>query len=188
MTPSRPEKTTPTGPLAGPDDRLEEMATRLLVDSLKTLGRGEYPFYSGSYLRRMSAADVGSSCEEEAQHPEPPLRQLKAVWRLARKARLNSIELDVLRVVAGGTDTAGAARLLGISPGRARRLLNRAVDKMRAHAASVRETLDEQIAQVMREEQARRGHGCERHCRPGREACRRTGVCARRWYLLRDLR
>lgn len=188
MTPSRPKQTVPAGPLAGPDDRLEATATRLLVDSLKTLGRGEYPFYSQSYLRRMNAADVGSSCEDEAQHPEPALRPFKAVWRVARKARLNSIEMDVLRVVAGGADAAGAARLLGIAPARARSLLNRAVEKMRAHAASASETLDEQVAQVMREEQARRGHGCERHCRPGREACRRTGICSRRWYLLRDLR
>lgn len=188
MTPSRPKQTTPEGPLPGPDDRLEEVATRLLVDSLKSLGRGEYPFYSSSYLRRMSDADVAASCEDEAQHQEASLRKLKVVWGLARKARLNSTQMDVLRVVAGGADVREAARLLGISPSRARRLLDHSVQRMRAHAASVRETLDEQIAAVMREDQARRGHRCERHCRPGREACRRTGICSRRWYLLRDLR
>ena len=165
---------------------LEAHANRLLVESLKTLGRGEYPFYSASYLRRMATTDERAALEDEATHPEPPRREVTAIWRLARKARLSSIETDILRVIATGGTSAIAAEILGIPRRRATRLLRRAIEKMRRHVAEAQASLEEELACVMYEDQRRRAYSCEKHCKRGREACRRTGLCPKRWYLLRD--
>jgi len=41
----------------------------------------------------------------------------------------------------------------------------------------------EMIREVYRQEVQRHGYTTERHCRPGSEECRATGICTRRWYL-----
>ncbi|NSW54748.1 MAG: hypothetical protein HPY44_01930 [Armatimonadetes bacterium] len=165
------------------DSELEEKADRLLVDSLKTLGRGEYPFYSRSYLRRLATADERSLVDDEGEHPSQQMPGAGIIWRIARKAELSPLETDLLRLAATGHTTADSARVLGITPARARNGLRRAVVKLQAHAADVELPVDSQIGAVWVEEQNRRGRVTESHCRPGQELCRKTGLCQRRWYL-----
>ncbi len=165
------------------EQALEQSATQLLVESLQTMGKGEYPFYSQSYLRRMITADERTLLDDEGSHVDAELPAAKIVWRLARKARLNSLETDVLRLSAAGEAPKDIARVLGITAGRARRLLTAAIEKMREVVSEVEVRVDEQIAQVLYEEQRRYACQKEKHCKPGQELCRRTGLCPKRWYL-----
>lgn len=165
------------------ESQLEEAADRLLVDSLQTLGRGEYPFYSRSYLRRLASADERSLVDDEAEHPSEQLPAARIIWRIARKAGLSPLETDLLRLAATGHSTADSARVLGVTTARVRSGLRRAVAKLQAHAADVELPVDSQIGAVMAEEQNRRARVTESHCKPGQELCRKTGLCQRRWYL-----
>jgi hypothetical protein len=158
--------------------RLEEEATRLLAESIREVGRGDYPFFSATYLREMAQKDAGvSAAGSEASAPPAPQRSLTTVWRLARKARLSSLENDLLRLVMDGTELVAAAEILAITRRRAIRLLRTAVERIEGCARQAQLSVGEQVAQVYHEEVTRRGYSPERHCRPGREACRRTGVC-----------
>lgn len=164
------------------EERLEQEATAMLVRSIHSMGRGEYPFYSASYLRRMSRRETQMVTENAVMHT-PPLPPVSLVWQLARRARLNSLETDLVRMVVEGATAGAAADCLGISRRRACRMLRRVIEKLRQQAAAVEETFQQQLAAVMAQEQDRRAVGQERHCRPGQEACRKTGLCTRRWYL-----
>lgn len=162
---------------------LEAAADRLLVDSLQTLGRGEYPFYSRSYLRRLATADERLLLDDEAEHPSEQIPAGRIIWRIARKAGLSPLQTDLLRLAASGHNTADSARILGITAARVRNGLRRTVAKLQAHAAEVELPTDSQIETVMVEEQNRRARVTESHCKPGQELCRKTGLCQRRWYL-----
>jgi len=94
--------------------------------------------------------------------------------------------MDVLRTVAGGAEIARAARLLGMPHQRASRILKRAISKMHQHLAQVEGSFHEQVGCVLYEEQRRRGSWRETHCKRGQEACRRSGLCTRRWYTHED--
>lgn len=166
------------------DLALETEATRLLVDSLSRLGRGEYPFYTDNYLRRMAERDRRTGNESQvAQPPEPPRPGSVMIWKLARRARLNMTETDVVALSMEGKRPREIAELLDLSPTRVRSLLQRAISLMRACADTIAIDVDQQIAAVRLEEEGRRPPHRESHCKPGQEACRRTGVCTRRWYL-----
>lgn len=162
---------------------LEKQANRLLAESLQSLGRGEYPFFSQSHMRRRNVIDEQGLVADEAIHPHEPIPSVKIVWRLARKARLSSIETDVLRLLSVGEANADIARLLSISTTRVRRIAERAIAKMTEYSAQIELDLSDQIACVLHDEQSRRAPQRERHCKPGQELCRRTGICPRRWYV-----
>ena len=161
--------------------RLETEATRLLAESVRAIGRGDYPFFSATSLREMAQRDAGASAAgDEAPAPPSPRRSLTTVWRLARKARLTSLESDLLRLLMDGAELAAAADILAITRRRAIRLLRSSAERIDNCAREVQLSVGEQVAQVYHEEVTRRGYAAERHCRPGQEACRRTGVCTYR--------
>lgn len=162
---------------------LEAEADRLLVSSLETHGRGEYPFYSRSYLRRLATTDERALIDDEAHHPTQQVPAACVIWRIARKARLTSLETDLLRLAATGHKSAESARVLAITAVRARRVLRKAITKLQAHAHEIQLPTDDQVHSVLVEEQNRRARVCESHCKPGQELCRKTGLCQRRWYL-----
>ena len=47
------------------EEDLRDIADRLLTASLGILGRGEYPFYSDAYLRRLDAEDRAELAREQ---------------------------------------------------------------------------------------------------------------------------
>jgi DNA-binding CsgD family transcriptional regulator len=166
------------------DQALEAEATRLLLESLPRLGRGEYPFYTDNYLRRMAERDRRTGNESQVAQPaDPPRPGSVVVWQLARRARLNITEMDVVALTIEGKEPREIAHLLGLSSGRVRNILHRAIALMRACAEAVAWDMDQQIAAVRVEEESRRPPRRETHCKPGQEACRKTGLCTRRWYL-----
>lgn len=166
------------------DLALEAEATRLLVESLSRLGRGDYPFYTDSYLRRMSERDRRTGNESQvADPPAPPRPGSVVVWQLARRARLNMTEMDVVALSIEGKRPREIGELLQLSPARVRTLLQRAIGLMRDCADSLAADAEQQIAAVRSEEEGRRPPHRESHCKPGQEACAKTGICTRRWYL-----
>lgn len=158
--------------------RLEDEATRLLAESVRQLGRGQYPFYSATCLRHMAEQDAGLSADTpEAQAPPAPIRSTAAIWRLARKARLNSLERDLLRCALDGVELVAAAELLCISRRRAVQMLRAVASRIEDSARASELTIGEQVAEVYFQETRRYGYSPAHHCQPGREACKRTGVC-----------
>ncbi|MCE5218885.1 hypothetical protein LLH03_17865 [bacterium] len=173
LTPSPAEK----------ESRLEAHANKLLMQSLKAQGYGEYPFFTTGYLRRLGDMDEGLLKEDDASHPQAPTVTRSRIWRLARKARLDSLQMDVLRLVLDDKPLCAIAKTLGISTRRGARLYHDAIDQMRQQLARVEATFREQVAEVLYEEETRRPPHEEKHCKPGHEECRLTHVCPRRWYL-----
>jgi len=165
------------------ETHLEAQANQLLFASVTELGRGDHPFYSTGYIRRLGTSDERAASETEAAHPEPPPLAPVVIYALMRRARLTGIEADLVRTVARGLQASRAAQVLGIHPRRAARLLRKAIAKLSQHADQVQATLEDQLAWVQHEEQRRRAAPRETHCKRGQEACRGTGLCVRRWYL-----
>ena len=183
MISPQPCSQVPDARSADPALALEHLANDLLFESIRCQGRGDYPFYSSGYVRRLQTADQRQLSESEAEHPEPPAPHLAMIWRVVRKAKLTSLEVDLLRVLAGGLELRHAATSLGLQPRRAVRVFNAMIAKLRPHLQQVRSTLDEELGWVLYEEQRRRDRTRETHCKRGQEACRESGLCPHRWYL-----
>lgn len=173
LTPSPAEK----------ESRLEAHANKLLMQSLKAQGYGDYPFFTTSYLRRLGDMDEGLLKEDESFHRKAPAATRAWIWRLARKARLDSLQMEILRLVLDDEALCTVARTLGISTGRGSRLYKDALQRMRQQLSRMEATFREQLAEVLYEQESRRPPREEKHCKPGHEECRLTHVCPRRWYL-----
>jgi len=168
------------------EQELEETADELLRESVAALGRGEYPFYTASWLRQLQqreadapAADEAEHSAEEEQLPELCLRLLaqtpmKRQWRAAIRL---SIKGMTVREIANRLDT---------SPAGASRWIKAGLARLAAAAMNLDELYNqrEAIWAVWQEETQRYALRKERHCKPGQEACRTSGLCPYRWYLL----
>ena len=164
-------------------DALEAQANALLVESIEARGRGEYPFYSTSYMRRLADSDVAVVREEPSADPQLPRIPAKVIWRLARRARLSSTEMDLLRLVVGGAELSEAASALRLSRARARSVFTAITRKLAEQFAASQAVCHDDIAQARRETEHPCRYRPEQHCMTGQEACRSTGLCTRRWYL-----
>lgn len=168
------------------EDLLEQQANQLLWSDCRPPDL-EYPFYAQSWL-------TIRALRQEVQLPpaqtstEPPasvlLDELLAAQGLPRQQRL------VLELVRAGANESEIARLTGIPRQTVRRQRARAIEQLRRWVRQAAEDAEaargEQIRQVLAEERRLLGPDEEKHCLPGREACRSTGLCKFRWYLYYD--
>jgi len=187
------EQTTTVNLQSQPDDRdyslmseeqLEEAADELLQESVAALGRGDYSFYSHSWLRQLAEREAGPAVEAELTTLADDLPQLclrllaqtpmKRQWRAAIRL---SIKGMTVREIASRLDTSPAGTSRWIKAGLAR-LAAAAVDLDELYNQR------EAIRAVWQEETRRYALRKERHCKPGQEACRHSGLCIWRWYLL----
>ena len=160
---------------------LEEMADILLRDSIQALGRGDYPWYSEAWVNQLSERDTmwpPAFAEAPDFLPSVCLRLL-AQTGMSKEARA------ALRLSIHGYTVREIAKQLSISPSTAWRRVREATALLVAAVTGLDElyTRREAIRLTYHEEVARRKPARERHCKPGHEACQKTGLCPFRWYL-----
>jgi len=167
---------------------LEDAADELLRESVAALERSEYPFYTESWLRQLQQREADAPAADEADHstekeqlPQLCLRLLaqtpmKHQWRAAMRL---SIKGMTVREIAGRLDT---------SPAGASRWIKAGLARLAAAAMNLDELYNqrEAIWAVWQEETRRYALRKERHCKPGHEQCRNSGLCVYRWWLLLD--
>ncbi len=165
---------------------LEEAADELLRESVAALGRGEYPFYTESWLRQLQQREADTPSADEADHsaekeqlPQLCLRLLaqtpmKHQWRAAIRL---SIKGRTVREIAGRLDT---------SPTGVSRWIKAGLARLAAAAMNLDDLHNQREAvwAVWQEETRRYALRKERHCKPGHEQCHDSGLCIYRWYLL----
>jgi len=152
---------------------LEEAADELLRESVAALGRGEYPFYSEAWLRQLQQREADAPTADEADHTVEE-GQLQHQWRAA------------IRLSIKGMTVREIARRLDTSPAGVSRWIKAGLARLAAAAIDLDELYNqrEAIRAAWREDTRRYAPRKERHCRPGQEACRNSGLCIYRWYLL----
>jgi len=98
---------------------------------------------------------------------------MKRQWRAAIRL---SIKGMTVREIATRLDT---------SPAGANRWINRGLARLAAATVKLDELYNrrEALRAVWQEETGRYASRPERHCKPGQEACKHSGLCPYRWYL-----
>ena len=171
-----------------PEER-GELADRLLAASVAQMGRGEYPFYTPAWIRHLSQADANLPLAEIDQ-PRLPLNSLtKACLRLLAQTPMRREYRQALRLRMKDLTFQQIGEQLGVSLSQAQRWVKRAIGLLAAAAVDPDDLLsqDEAIRAAYYEDSRRYAYHPERHCKSGQEACRSTGLCTRRWYLMYDL-
>jgi len=167
----------------------EELADGLLRESVERMGRGEYPFYTAAWIRHLSQADANLPLAGINQ-PQPSLSSLtRACLRLLAQTPMRRENRQALRLRMKGLTFKEIGEQLGVNLSQARRWVTRAIGLLAAAAVDPDELLtqDEAIRAAYWEDSRRYAYHSERHCKVGQEACRHTGFCTRRWYLMHDL-
>jgi len=182
-------------PISPPDPRLEAEADRLLARSAARDGRGEYPFYSERWLRRRERWDVYlkialGMVERPAQEEQAEPRRLTT---LMNAADLAPRERQVVLLLAEGASERGIANCLGLSRGAVRTILRHLRSKLKAvYLEGEQKARERQRRGRITRRDTRTLFKLERDrfiyrppicCKEGQEACRRTGLCDKRWYL-----
>jgi DNA-directed RNA polymerase specialized sigma24 family protein len=163
---------------------LENAATELLAQSAQEHGQSEYPYYTERWLREMQRREESASLAPAPGEAVSSELSLLLDALLAGTLLPQSQRVTVTLYRAGLSLRAIAART-GCCPTTAHRRLRRGLDRLRAAATAVMEVRQSPglIAHVYRLETRNRDYAPERHCAPGREACRHDGLCRYRWYL-----
>ncbi len=167
---------------------LEQAADELLRESIEALGRGEYPFYSSPWMRQLAARESLLPAADEPHYVESDYLP-QACLRLLAQTEMPREMRSVIRLsINGFTSDEIAEHLKMDSTEEADELIRAGLARLAAAAVDLDETLNEReaIRAAWREDTHRYGARCERHCKPGQEACRTTRghVCPYRWYLM----
>lgn len=160
---------------------LEQAADHLLRDSIQSLGREDYPWYSEAWLRELSQrAHIWPP-----DFPDAPEFLPTVCLRLLAQTPMGPEPRAALRLSIHGHTIRDIAAQLNISPPTAWRRVRQATSLLAAAATDLDElyTAKEAIRLVHHEETSRHKPTRERHCKPGHEACTRTHTCPFRWYL-----
>lgn len=161
---------------------LEAAADTLLRDSIQALGRGDYPWSSEAWLNQLSQKEsIWPPDFPDAPEFLPPV-----CLRLLAQTPMPNEARAALRLSIHGHTVRDIAEQLTISPATAWRRVRQAISLLAAAATDIDEfyTPAEAIHIVYHEETSRRKPTRQRHCKPGHEACRKTGLCPFRWYLI----
>ena len=160
-----------------------ERAANLLLASDPLAQGGDYPcrmeYRNTEDCRRRMAGEPGCLLSRPAHGRLQALRLLGHLG-LGPRHRL------AFRLTARGGELREVATLLGVS---VKRVINLNAETCRAMRRALGDSSDdllgprEALRAVYREEVSRRGYTPEKHCPPGQEECRRSGLCVRRWYL-----
>ncbi len=167
--------------------RLEAEADRLLAKAGRGANSEEYPYHRANWWRkkwRKLGGEISDWMPERGSGTQAQGRQLD---KLVRITRLSAGEAAVLELRRAGRSQTEIGRVLGVSTSAVGNSLRRAIEKLRERAQEpMRLTESEQIAEVYWEEVHRAVYRPPTCCPPGQEACRKTGLCDRRWYLFVD--
>ena len=168
-----------------PLTELEQMADQLLRESIEALGRGEYPFYSRSWLRQLAAHDAELPTGDDARLAEPDY-MAPACMRLLAQTPMKRQWRSAIRLSIKGMEIGEIAARLNTSPRQASDWIKAGLARLAAKAVDLDEMLNEReaISTAWYEDTHRYCPHRERHCKPGQEACRPSGLCTRRWYLM----
>jgi len=144
----------------------------------RTCPRPEYPFTGPRAERKKRAREVRlQPTFDPAEEPAPPPVDRAALLGIARAhgVRLPD-DLAILCLKVEGLDTRQIAARLGVGWGRVRNKWR----KIRLRLAA-RMSADAQVASPVQEafadQQRIQRYQAPRHCPPGQEQCRNTGVC-----------
>jgi DNA-binding CsgD family transcriptional regulator len=167
-----------------PDPHLEQRSDELLRASVRERGPGDHPFHGERWLRELRRREEksGATPRPEAAGPSPLVALLNL---LLAETPLTDRQRQVLDLAREGRTLAEMAASLGCSITTASRWLKRATARVRRRMVTTMEQSHSEalIATAYREQVSAVLHHAERHCAPGREDCRRDGVCRHRWYL-----
>jgi len=168
------------------EQELEEAADELLRESVAALGRGEYPFYTESWLRQLQQREADAPPADEADHSVEKERLPQLCLRLLAQTAMKRQWRAAIRLSIRGMTVREIARRLDTSPAGVSRWIKAGLAQLAAAAVDLDELHNqrEAIRAAWREDSQRYAPRRERHCKPGQEACRNSGLCARRWYLL----
>ncbi|HEY3397801.1 MAG TPA: sigma factor-like helix-turn-helix DNA-binding protein [Armatimonadota bacterium] len=163
--------------------RLEAAANMLLAEQRAGAQEGAYPWHTETWIRRQERRDAGQAAEVQAAGEARD--EVRLCARLLETARLNDRQRRALRLRLEGLPQREIAARLGVSESWVSRLVAVATARLAEELADAATKLDEEelLREVYWEDIARRAYYPEVHCHPGREQCRRTGLCSRRWYL-----
>ncbi len=165
-----------------------EAADILLAESIEALGRGEYPFYSPPWMRQLAARESLLPAADEPHDVEPEYLPQACLRLLAQTEMPREMRSAIRLSINGFTNNEMAEHLKMDSREEADDLIRAGLARLAAAALDLDEMLNEReaIRAAWREDTHRYGAHCERHCKPGQEACRTTPghVCPYRWYLM----
>jgi predicted DNA-binding protein (UPF0251 family) len=185
--PSAPKTTEPAPPSAL---ELEAEADRLLWQQGQSRPQDlEYSFYREANLTRALRRE-GWRCEPPPPVPVGPASPLAQLLEaLLSEACLGYRHRRVLSLVRHGLSHKEIAATMGVRRTTVQRWHQQALARLREYLAQQTgaETA-ENLRQAYREQLGAGAHHRECHCLPGREACRRDGLCKYRWYLFREAR
>ncbi len=167
---------------------LEQAADKLLRESVEALGHGDYPFRSASWLRQLAARENPLPAADEPHYAEPDYLP-QACLRLLAQTEMPREMRSAIRLSINGFTSSEIVEHLNIdSTEEADGLIRAGLARLAVAAVDLDEMLNEReaIRAAWREDSHRYGPHCERHCKPGQEACRTTPghVCPYRWYLM----
>lgn len=185
--PSLPKTTESSPPTAL---ELEAQADRLLWQKGASRPQDlEYSFYREVNLAR-AARREGWRHEPPPPAPTDPTSALAPLLEaLVAEACLGYRHRRVLSLVRHGLSHRQIAETMGVRRTTVLRWHQQALARLREYLA--RQTgaeTAENLRQAYREQVGSGAHHRECHCLPGREACRRDGLCKYRWYLFREAR
>lgn len=164
---------------------LEHAANELLAQSLREEGQSEYPFYTERWLREMQRREEKTGLTPQPAPPAAPAELSLLLDGLLAGALLPQAQRVTIALYRAGLSLREIAERTGRSPATAHRRLRRGLARLRAAAAAVMEVRQNGglTAHVYHLETRNTEYEPERHCLPGREACRHDGLCRYRWYL-----
>ena len=165
---------------------MEDAADELLRESVAALGRGEYPFYTESWLRQLQQREADAPPAHEADHSAEKEQLPQLCLRLLAQAPMKRQWRAAIRLSINGMTVREIASQLDTSPTGVSRWINAGLARLAATAMNLDELYNqrEAIWAVWQAETRRYALRRERHCKPGQEACRDSGLCSYRWYLL----
>jgi len=165
---------------------LEEAADELLRESIAALGRNEYPFYTESWLRQLQQREADAPAADEADHSAEEEQLPALCLRLLAQTPMKHQWRAAIRLSIKGVTVREIATRLDTSPAGASRWIKAGLSRLAAAAVDLDKLYNqrEAIWAAWQEETRRYALRREHHCKPGQEACRNSGLCPYRWYLL----
>jgi len=167
---------------------LEAQADRLLWQESAGRPRDlEYSFHREATLTRARRREM-SRAEAPPPGPEKPPEPLgELLEALLSEACLPERHRRVLALARRGLSHRQIAEALGVQRSTATRWHHQALARLRSYCArQIGAEAAANIRQAYHEQLAPGSNQRECHCAPGREACRKDGLCKYRWYLHRD--
>lgn len=166
---------------------LEKQANELLWQTqTQAPGHLEYPFYSERWLRERCRQEQGAPEAEHYDALATEQRRPELLTQILQAAELPENLRRALELAGKGMPTRDIAETLGVSRRTALRWVTRGRDllcRQRCRLQTLLERNNNLVMETYHESLSVGSYHEERHCKAGKEACRRDGLCKYRWYL-----